>query len=91
MRMRYLFVAVVLLGAKAGLAQAAAPAAKKAAKTSAAVQSEGTKIFEQQCSRCHEAPEGFSPRISGTVVAHMRLRASLSKHDEEVLMKFFNP
>jgi hypothetical protein len=52
---------------------------------------EGERIFEQNCSRCHNAPEGFSPRISGTIVRHMRVRASLSKHDEEELLRFFNP
>ena len=54
-------------------------------------QDEGSRIFEQNCARCHDAPEGFSPRISGTIVRHMRVRASLSKHDEEELMRFFNP
>jgi cytochrome c5 len=52
---------------------------------------EGTRVFQQNCSRCHNTPEGFSPRISGTIVRHMRVRASLSKHDEEVLLRFFNP
>ena len=52
---------------------------------------EGDRIFRQNCSRCHNAPEGFSPRISGTIVRHMRVRASLSKHDEEELLHFFNP
>jgi len=54
-------------------------------------ESEGQRVFEQQCSRCHNAPEGFSPRISGTIVRHMRVRASLSKHDEEELLHFLNP
>jgi cytochrome c5 len=52
---------------------------------------EGTRVFQQNCSRCHNTPESFSPRISGTVVRHMRVRASLSKHDEEVLLRFLNP
>ena len=39
---------------------------------------ERQRIFEQNCSRCHTAPEGFSPRISGTIVRHMRVRASLA-------------
>jgi len=52
---------------------------------------EGERIFAQNCSRCHNAPDGFSSRISGTVLRHMRVRASLSKHDEEELMRFFNP
>jgi cytochrome c5 len=54
-------------------------------------ESEGQRIFEQQCSRCHNAPEGFSPQISGTIVRHMRVRASLSQHDEEELLHFLNP
>jgi mono/diheme cytochrome c family protein len=52
---------------------------------------EGSRIFQQNCSRCHNTPEGFSPSISGTVVQHMRVRASLSKHDEEELLRFLNP
>jgi cytochrome c5 len=52
---------------------------------------EGQRVFEQNCSRCHTAPEGFSPRISGTIVHHMRVRASLSQHDQEELLRFFNP
>jgi cytochrome c5 len=53
--------------------------------------SEGQRIFNANCSRCHATPEGFSPSISGTVVRHMRVRANLSKHDEEELLRFFNP
>lgn len=53
--------------------------------------SEGERIFARNCARCHAAPQGFSPSISGTVVRHMRVRASLSAHDEQELLKFFNP
>ena len=54
-------------------------------------QSEGQKIFEQNCARCHTPPDGFSPRISGTITRHMRVRASLSAHDEQELLRFLNP
>lgn len=54
-------------------------------------QSEGERIFMQNCSRCHTPPDGFSPHISGTIVRHMRVRASLSAHDEQELLRFFNP
>ena len=54
-------------------------------------QDDGERVFKQNCSRCHTAPEGFSPSISGTIVRHMRVRASLSQHDEEALLHFFNP
>ena len=67
----------------------ATPANKK--PTVAQHEDDGQRIFEQNCSRCHNAPEGFSPRITGTIVRHMRVRASLSKHEEEELLHFFNP
>ncbi len=54
-------------------------------------QDEGDRLFQTHCSRCHNAPEGFSPRISGTIVRHMRVRASLSQHEEEAILRFLNP
>lgn len=52
---------------------------------------DGEQVFKQNCARCHAAPDGFSPRISGTVTRHMRVRASLSREDEAALLRFFNP
>jgi mono/diheme cytochrome c family protein len=71
----------------------AAPTNKKQAATvhNSQPEDEGERVFRQNCSRCHTAPDGFSSRISGTVVRHMRVRASLSQHDEEALLRFFNP
>ncbi|WP_263352445.1 hypothetical protein [Acidicapsa acidisoli] len=72
----------------------AVPAGQKAAtnaKTVTQPEEEGQRVFEQNYSRCHTAPEGFSPRISGTIVRHMRVRANLSREDEQKLLKFFNP
>ena len=51
----------------------------------------GSRIFRQNCSRCHNTPEGFSPRISGTVLRHMSVRASLSMRDKAELLRFLNP
>ena len=73
--------------------QAAAQAGKKttAAPTPPAQHGEGQRVFEQNCSRCHTAPSGFSSRIAGTVAMHMRVRASLSQDDTEALLHFLNP
>lgn len=95
-------IAIALLGVGfAGAAQTQAKPAQKnqhdakqqstATHASNNKQSEGQRIFDQNCSRCHDAPEGFSDRISGTIVRHMRVRASLSEHDEQELLRFFNP
>jgi cytochrome c5 len=51
----------------------------------------GQQIFEQNCSRCHNAPEGFSPRIAGTIARHMRIRAGLSDQDYQALRRFLSP
>ncbi len=52
---------------------------------------EGQRIFRQNCARCHDAPQGFPAQVSGTVLRHMRIRASLSQKDEKALMQFMNP
>ena len=51
----------------------------------------GQQVFAQNCSRCHNSPEGFSPRISGTIARHMRVRAGLSDEDYKALRHFLNP
>ena len=76
--------------ARQGASDKTAPSQARPEKATT-VHSEGERIFAQNCSRCHNAPEGFSPRISGTVVRHMRVRAQLSEHDEQELLRFFNP
>ena len=100
MNSKHLLLTLVVLTSFAALAQAASqnqPQAAQQSKTHAAApatqphEDEGARIFQQNCSRCHNTPEGFSPRISGTIVRHMRVRASLSQHDAEELLRFFNP
>jgi cytochrome c5 len=90
------FAAVASAALAQGTAQSNTPPAQKSnqhpvAQASQKPQDEGTRILRQNCSRCHNHPEGFSPHISGTIAMHMRVRASLSQHDEEVLLRFFNP
>jgi cytochrome c5 len=71
----------------------ATPVHTQAGNTSAqtAKEHDGQQVWEQNCSRCHNAPQGFSPHISGTVIRHMRVRAGLSKQDEQALLRFLNP
>jgi mono/diheme cytochrome c family protein len=51
----------------------------------------GQQVFQQNCSRCHNAPEGFSSSISGTIATHMRVRANLSEADYKALLRYLNP
>ena len=81
------------------LAQAGGPPANGNGRTgatkpdrpSAVHQGDGERKFAQNCGRCHTPPESISPHISGTVIRHMRVRASLSKQDEEDILRFLNP
>jgi cytochrome c5 len=99
MNLKQWIAGLVLAASVSGLAVAgqkndAPSTAQDKAATSGkqpAQQDEGQRVFQQHCSRCHTAPEGFSPRISGTIVRHMRVRASISQHDEQELLHFFNP
>jgi len=88
----------------AGLAMAATAAAsqmsnppqspkpRKASQTTPAAGTDrGQEVFKQNCYRCHQEPQGFSPNISGAVAKHMRVRAGLSDADYKALMQFLNP
>jgi cytochrome c2 len=94
----FLFVSVASLSVLAPRANGALPQNSKPSKSSTKVGSDsnddseaGQKKFQANCSRCHDAPEQFSPRIAGTIVRHMRVRASLSAQDEKDILKFLAP
>ena len=72
----------------------AAPAAKPGKGPSGTAQPKmdrGERAFNANCSRCHYAPETLNPRITGTVIRHMRVRANLSAQDERDILHFLNP
>jgi cytochrome c5 len=80
------------VSAQSGNATPPAPSKSKTeVRPKSAPPAEGGRIFRQNCSRCHNAPQGISPRITGTVIRHMRVRASLSEKDERELLRFMNP
>jgi len=94
--MKYMMTGWIVLAAAFSFAQANNPWQKSHAKTNPEkVQTAGTdrgqQVFNENCSRCHNAPEGFSSSISGTITRHMRVRAGLSDEDYKALLRFFNP
>jgi hypothetical protein len=56
-----------------------------------AMQNQGERLFQMNCSRCHMPPMSISPRTTGTILMHMRTRARLSREDEQALLKFMAP
>jgi len=62
--------------------------AHKVHRADDAERTEGQKRFEQNCGRCHHAPESLSPRVTPTVLMHMRVRANLTAEDQRLILKF---
>jgi mono/diheme cytochrome c family protein len=52
---------------------------------------EGEKRFRTNCGRCHNPPEGLSPREVRAVIRHMRVRAMLSAEDEKQIRAYLAP
>lgn len=51
----------------------------------------GEKVFAANCSRCHTPPMTLRPSATGAVIAHMRVRARLTQHDQQLLLKYLAP
>jgi mono/diheme cytochrome c family protein len=83
-------VAAATISQAKNASQPAEPGATPA-QTQPAATDRGQQVFEQNCSRCHNSPEGFSPHISGAIAKHMRVRAGLSNADYKALLRFLNP
>jgi mono/diheme cytochrome c family protein len=47
---------------------------------------EGERRFQANCGRCHAAPEKFPPRMMGTIVRHMRVRALITDEDMKLVL-----
>jgi len=60
-------------------------------KSAAPVATAGEKVFMANCARCHTPPMTLRPSVTGTVVAHMRVRARLSRKDEKLLLQYLAP
>lgn len=68
--------------------------AQKAQRTTSPTknqQSEGERKFQINCGRCHNPPEQVSPRIAGSVIRHMRVRAMLSQEDAREILEYLAP
>lgn len=85
---RHLLLFLMLIVAVFAIAQAAE---KKPAQLKAIAQNEGERLFQVNCGRCHRVPEQISPKIAGSVLRHMRVRAMLSQEDEKQILKYLAP
>ncbi len=87
-----LAIASVLLTLGLGIAFGQAKQADtKGPHSKAPEQSEGERLFEENCGRCHRPPDQISPSVAGSVLRHMRVRANLSQEDEQKILKYLAP
>jgi len=63
----------------------------KPAQPNQSTKADPDQVFNTHCGRCHTPPMSISPRITGTVIMHMRTRARLSREDEILLLKYMAP
>jgi mono/diheme cytochrome c family protein len=52
---------------------------------------DGERLFKAHCGRCHNPPQELSPGEARTVLQHMRVRAMLSKQDEQAILNYIAP
>jgi hypothetical protein len=46
----------------------------------------GEQRFRANCGRCHAAPQKFAPRMMGTILRHMRVRATITEQDRRLIL-----
>ena len=49
---------------------------------------EGEKRYRANCGRCHMAPHKFPPRMMATIVRHMRVRATITDEDMQIILRY---
>jgi cytochrome c5 len=84
-----LSVFAVTTGSSAGSAEQTDQHAEPTSHSSQA--NGGERVFKTNCARCHTPPMSLSPQITGTIVMHMRVRAHLSRRDEQLLLEYLAP
>jgi cytochrome c5 len=47
---------------------------------------QGEQRFRANCGRCHAVPQKFPPRVMGTIVRHMRVRALITDEDMRLVL-----
>jgi len=78
------FAAALVAGANSRKDEAAAPVVQAADADRMRV--EGEKRYRANCGRCHLAPQKFPPRMMATVLRHMRVRATITEEDRQLIL-----
>ena len=69
-------------------APGSASGSSKAVHEGAVSRFEGEKRYRANCGRCHMAPHKFPPRMMATIVRHMRVRATITDEDMQLILRY---
>ena len=46
------------------------------------------EAYKNNCMRCHSAVRQYSPRMTATIVTHMRIRANLTAEETQAILQY---
>ena len=46
------------------------------------------EAYKNNCMRCHTSTQQYSPRMTKTIVMHMRVRANLTQQEAQAILKY---
>lgn len=46
------------------------------------------EAYKNNCMRCHTSTQQYSPRMTETIVMHMRVRANLTQEEAQAILKY---
>src|SRR5262249_1538613 len=67
-----------------------APATRSGSTQDDTARLQGEQRFRSNCGRCHAAPPKFSPRMTATIMRHMRVRATITDEDMRFIMSYMS-
>jgi hypothetical protein len=44
--------------------------------------------YKNNCMRCHSAVRAYSPRMTATIVMHMRVRANMAAEESQAILQY---
>ena len=73
-------------GAPSSAKNASAGAAVEHVTDAGSMRVAGEQRFRANCGRCHAVPQKFPPRMMGTILRHMRVRATITNEDQRLIL-----
>jgi cytochrome c5 len=80
------FATSMVAGSPSGAKEEAAGTPVVHSTDIASMRAAGEQRFHANCGRCHAAPQKFPPRMMGTILRHMRVRATITDEDRRLIL-----